>query len=81
MVNKVDKSYLISDVYEPTGVNNYQRKIESSVLECYIINFPSMWLIQTKQGSKRWLESLDLCLDSSRSYKINKKSVNLALVY
>ena len=46
-----------------------------------VINFPSMWLIQTKQGSKRWLESLDLCLDSSRSYKRNKKSVDLALVY
>ena len=35
MANKVDKSYLISDVYETTGVNSYQRKIPSSVLECY----------------------------------------------
>ena len=46
---------------------------------CNVINFPSIWLIQTKQGSKRWLESLHLCLDSSRNYKRNKKSVNLAL--
>ena len=40
---------------------------------------PGMWWIQTKQGSKRWLESLHLCLDLSRSYKRNQKSVNLAL--
>ena len=44
-----------------------------------VINFLSMWWIQAKQGSKRWLESLHLCLGSSRSYKRNKKSVNLAL--
>ena len=44
-----------------------------------VINFPSMWWIQIKQGSKRWLESLHLCLDSSRSCKRNKKSFNLAL--
>ena len=38
-----------------------------------VINFPSMWWIQTKQCLKRRLESLHLCLDSSRSYKRNQK--------
>ena len=32
-----------------------------------------MWWIQTKQCLKRQLESLHLCLDSSRSYKRNQK--------
>ena len=77
MANEVDQSYLISDVYETIAVDSYQRKIPSEVLKCY--KFPSMWWIQTKQGSKRCLGSLHLCLDSSRSYKRNKKSVNLAL--
>ena len=44
-----------------------------------VLNFSSMWSIQTKQGLKRWLESFDLCLDSSKNYKINHKCVNLAL--
>ena len=44
-----------------------------------IINFPNTWWIQTKHGSKRWLESFHLYLDSSISYKRNQKSVNLAL--
>ena len=44
-----------------------------------VTNFLSMWWIQANQGSTRWLESLHLCLDSSRSYKKIKKSVNLAL--
>ena len=35
MANKVDKSYLISDVYETIAVDNYQRKIPSELLECY----------------------------------------------
>ena len=35
MANKVDKSYLISDVYVTISVDNYQRKIPSEVLECY----------------------------------------------
>ena len=38
-----------------------------------VINFPSMWWIQTKQCLKRQLESLHLCLGSSRSYKRNQK--------
>ena len=32
MANKVDKSYLISDVYETIAVDSYQRKIPSKVL-------------------------------------------------
>ena len=56
MANKFDKSCLISDVYETIAVDSYQRKILSKK------NFPSMWWIQTKQGSKRWLGSLHLCL-------------------
>ena len=35
MANKIDKSYLISDVYETIAVDSYQRKIPSEVLECY----------------------------------------------
>ena len=35
MANKVDKSYLISDVYETIAVDSYQRKIPSEVLKCY----------------------------------------------
>ena len=35
MANKVDKSYLISDVYERIAVDIYQRKISSEVLECF----------------------------------------------
>ena len=77
MANKIDRSYLITDVYETIAVDSYQRKIPSEVLECY--KFPSMSWIQTKQGYKKWEESLHLCLDSSRSYKRNQKSVNLAL--
>ena len=39
-----------------------------------------MWLIRTDQNSRRLLKSLNLYLDSSRGYKINKKSVNQELV-
>ena len=35
MTNKVDKSYLINDVYETIAVDSYQRKIPSEVLECF----------------------------------------------
>ena len=35
MANKIDKSYLISDVYETIDVDSYRRKIPSEVLECY----------------------------------------------
>ena len=35
MANKVDKSYLISDVYERIAVDIYQRKISIEVLECF----------------------------------------------
>ena len=68
---------LKTDVYETIAVDSYKRKIPNEVLECYKCS--SMWWIQTKQGSKRWLGSLYLCLYSSRGYKRNKKSVNIAL--
>ena len=45
-----------------------------------VINFPSMWWIQTKQCSKRRLESLHLCLDSSRSCKRNQKICQPSIV-
>ena len=35
MANKVDKSYLISDVYHTIAVDSSQKKIPSEVLECY----------------------------------------------
>ena len=35
MANKVDKSYLISDVYETIAVDSYQRKIPGEILKCY----------------------------------------------
>ena len=35
MANKVDKSYVISDVYGTITVDSCQRKISSEVLECY----------------------------------------------
>ena len=35
MANKVDKSYLIREVYETTAVDSYQRKIPFEVLKCY----------------------------------------------
>ena len=35
MANKIDRSYLITDVYETIAVDSYQRKIPSEVLECY----------------------------------------------
>ena len=35
MANKVDKSYVISDVYETITVDSCQRKISSEVLEFY----------------------------------------------
>ena len=35
MTNKVDRSYLISDVYKTIAVDSYQRKIPSEVLECH----------------------------------------------
>ena len=54
MANKVDKSCLISDV------DNYQRKIP--VKYWNVINFPSIWWIQTKQVSKRWLGSFAFVL-------------------
>ena len=34
MAKKVDKSYLISDVYEAIAVDSYQRKIPREVLKC-----------------------------------------------
>ena len=76
MANKVDKSYLISNVYEAIAVDSYQSEIPSEV---YCGSKQSMFWIQTKQGSKRWLEYLNLYLDSSRSYERNKKFVNLAM--
>ena len=33
--NKVDKSYLINNVYETIALDSCQRKIQSEVLECY----------------------------------------------
>ena len=54
MANKVDKSCLISDV------DNYQRKIP--VKYWNVINFPSIWWIQRKQVSKRWLGSFAFVL-------------------
>ena len=76
MANKVDKSYLISDVYEQLLLIVIKGKFQETYWN--VINFASMRWIQTKQGSKKWLESLHLCLDSSRSYKGNQKYVNLA---
>ena len=35
IANKVDNSYLISDVYETIAVDSYQRQIPSELLECY----------------------------------------------
>ena len=35
MANKVDKPYVISDVYETITVDSCQRKISSGVLEFY----------------------------------------------
>ena len=35
MANKVNKSYLITDVYEANAVDSFQTKIPSKVLECY----------------------------------------------
>ena len=77
MADRFDKSYLTSDVYVTIAADGYQGKIPSEVLE--FPNFPSMLWIQTKQGSKKRLGSLHLCLDSSRSYKRNKNSINLTL--
>ena len=51
MVNKVDKSYLISDVHETTAVDNYQRKIPSEVLECY--KFPKYVVDPNKARFKK----------------------------
>ena len=77
MADRFDKSYLTSDVYVTITAEGYQGKIPSEVIE--FPNFPSMLWIQTKQGSKRWSGFLCLCLDSSRSYKRNKNSINLTL--
>ena len=38
MANKVDKSYLISDVSKTIAVDSCQRKIPSEVLGCYIFS-------------------------------------------
>ena len=39
MTNKVNKSYLIIDVYKTIAVDSYQRKIPSEVLECHFSKY------------------------------------------
>ena len=51
MANKVDKSYLISDVYEIIAVDSYQRKIPSEVLKCY--KFPKYVVDPNKARFKK----------------------------
>ena len=66
MTNKVDKSYMIicwSNLLLIVVKGNFQVKYWNAMY------FPSMRCIQTEQGSRRWLASLHLCLESLRGYK------------
>ena len=70
MANKVDKSYLIREVYETTAVDSYQRKIPFEVLKCY--KFSKYLVDPNKARFKKVVES-------SRCNKRNQKTENLGL--
>ena len=67
MANKVDKPYVISDVYETITVDSCQRKISSEVLEFY--KFSKYVLDPNKVWFTKKLESSHLCLYPSRANK------------